>query len=209
LVVISILSTLAALLFPVYLNLRARTDITVCADQLRQIGLALKMYAHDHGDDTPYGMPSSVCFLYPSYINNRDIFVCPTFRKVAGKELEKVHALLSQQMGYPSVWCSYWHWDPPAIDRLYRKEGIKATWISFAEVYAKRGDNIPILMCDTHRKGCPSSNYEYIFFYFPQLRFRCQNLANPSAPILILRWNGSVNAVHGNLSDTCAILLSY
>lgn len=213
LTVISILATLAALLFPVYINLRTRTDITVCANQLRQIGLALKMYAHDHGDDTPYGMPSFIGALYPHYINNKEIFVCPTFRKVAGNELEKIHALFSSRwVGYPSVWCSYWEWHAPSLDYLYHRHKGKislVTWISFAEVYAKRGDNIPILMCETHRKGCPEPNDHLLQFAFRELLFKCRNLANPSAPILILRWNGSVNAVYGQLSDTNAMLLSY
>jgi hypothetical protein len=74
LTVISILATLAALLFPVYLNLRTRTDITICADQLRQIGIALKMYAHDYGDDTPYGMPYALAYLFPDYLRSKRLF---------------------------------------------------------------------------------------------------------------------------------------
>jgi len=206
LTVISILATLAALLFPVYLNLRTRTDITVCADQLRQIGIALKMYAHDYGDDTPYGMPSYLGALYPNYISNKEIFVCPTFRKIAGNELIKLHAFFSQGLGYQSVWTSYWMWMIRGLDHLYHKGLID---INFSEVYAKRGDKIPILMCETHFKGCPRTNIEYVLFAFPELRSKCYNFANPSAPVLILRWNGSVNAVYGQLSDTNAMLLSY
>ena len=70
LTVISVLATLAALVYPVYLRVRTRTDIMVCADQLRQIGQALKIYAHDHGDDSPYGMPEYPGYLYPNYIGN-------------------------------------------------------------------------------------------------------------------------------------------
>jgi len=54
LTVISILATLAALLYPVYLKVRARMDIHACAQQLSQIGVAIRMYAHDYEGDTPY-----------------------------------------------------------------------------------------------------------------------------------------------------------
>jgi hypothetical protein len=37
-------------------------------------------------------MPSYLGALYPNYISNKEIFVCPTFRKIAGNELIKLHA---------------------------------------------------------------------------------------------------------------------
>jgi hypothetical protein len=34
-------------------------------------------------------------------------------------------------------------------------------------------------------------------------------LADPSAPLVLLRWSGSVNLVTDEVSDTCAELLTY
>lgn len=205
LVVISILTTLAALLFPFYLNLRTRVDITVCADQLRQIGLALKMYAKDYGDDTPYGIPEVRGVLYPNYIRNRSVLVCPTFRKIGAPVVEAMHNLFQQQLGY-ATWVSYFIYNPRGLDKLHKNS---QHWISFAEAYAKRGDEIPVAFCDTHRKGCPTSNNDGYLQLLEAYSINCHEVANPSAPILVLRWSGAVNAVHGNLSDTTAMLLAY
>jgi len=57
LTVISILATLSAFLFPVYTQVRKRIYVTQCATQMKQIGVALKMYLHDWGSDSPYDVP--------------------------------------------------------------------------------------------------------------------------------------------------------
>jgi len=79
LTVISILATLAALLYPVYLKVRSRVYEVRCADQLRQIGLAIRMYAQDQGDGTPYSLVYILGRLYPYYIRDKEILVCPYF----------------------------------------------------------------------------------------------------------------------------------
>ncbi len=127
LVVISILLTLAALLFPVYLNVRTRMDLINCADQLRQIGLAMHMYVHDYGGDTPYFLPSidfgkyfgigvdrkvvtCIALLYPRYVKDRDLLVCPSLRRIAPDTVEKAHRLCEERFGMP--WSSYYLFDP-------------------------------------------------------------------------------------------------
>lgn len=50
LVVIGILSILAALLTPVFKTARAKAKAVVCANNLRQLGLALRMYETDNQD---------------------------------------------------------------------------------------------------------------------------------------------------------------
>jgi len=209
LTVISILAALAALLFPVYLKVRTRMDIHACAQQLSQIGIALRMYAHDYGDDTPYNMPPNLSALYPHYIRERDFLVCPTFRKVALEVVEEMHQYCSQY-GYP--WSSYFKFDPPFLDK-HAKEcelglSCPATWLSFSEVYAKRGEQTPIVFCDTHRYGCPESNVE--IHHSPKSKFLdCRSLADPNAPYLVLRWSGAVNLVHKSSRDTLVILLNF
>lgn len=55
LVVIGIISLLASLLFPVFQTTRVRARQTVCASNLRQISLAMGLYAQDADDLYPYG----------------------------------------------------------------------------------------------------------------------------------------------------------
>lgn len=56
LVVIAVIALLAALLFPVFAQARAKARQTVCTSNLRQIGLALEQYATDYDDKLMPGM---------------------------------------------------------------------------------------------------------------------------------------------------------
>ena len=55
LVVITIVSLLAAILLPVFASVRARSQQTVCVSNLRQLGLAVALYAQDNDDIVPLG----------------------------------------------------------------------------------------------------------------------------------------------------------
>lgn len=56
LVVVAILSLLAALLLPVFAQARSRARESVCLSNLRQIGLAIAMYAEDYEGLYPYAI---------------------------------------------------------------------------------------------------------------------------------------------------------
>ena len=92
LVVITIIAILAALLFPVFSRVREKARQTACFSNLKQIGLATKMYCSDwdermpycktmfnnsHSDIDPYHPLSPLVVLNP-YIKNEQIFVCPS-----------------------------------------------------------------------------------------------------------------------------------
>ncbi len=55
LVVIGIIALLAAILFPVFARVREGGRKTVCASNLKQLGLAFRMYADDNSGRYPYG----------------------------------------------------------------------------------------------------------------------------------------------------------
>ena len=54
LVVIAIIAILAAILFPAFAKVREKARQTSCLSNLRQVGLALTMYADDHDGRLPY-----------------------------------------------------------------------------------------------------------------------------------------------------------
>ena len=83
LVVIAIIAILAAILFPVFARAREKARETSCSSQLRQLGLALHMYAQDYDETFPFdnyvGNPHPMLLngLYP-YVRNRNLFYCPS-----------------------------------------------------------------------------------------------------------------------------------
>lgn len=74
LVVIGVIAVLTALLFPVLARAREAGREKVCASNLRQIGLAFRMYIYDH-DET---RPGFLHLLVPNYLSSPQILVCPS-----------------------------------------------------------------------------------------------------------------------------------
>ncbi len=101
LVVIAIITLLAALLFPVFATARGKAKEISCVSNLRQIGLAIRMYAQDHDELYPFAVDPTDKFtpqiwsefpqfqaLIPSmpmlhetlqpYLRSNAIFRCPS-----------------------------------------------------------------------------------------------------------------------------------
>lgn len=53
LVVIAIIAILAAILFPVFAQAREKARQTACLSNLKQVGLAVQMYAQDYDENIP------------------------------------------------------------------------------------------------------------------------------------------------------------
>jgi len=101
LIVIGIIAVLAGITYSVYGNIRWRTMVTRCMSNLRQCGLALRMYAQDwNGFVPPFtslrteasrhrqfflpnaGDPNLLAQAFLPYTKNQEIWKCPYERKM-------------------------------------------------------------------------------------------------------------------------------
>jgi len=75
---------MTAILFPSYGRAREQARKVSCANNLRQLGYGLRMYAMDNSCCYPIenlcGNPQSVLVggLFPDYLGSRDVFYCPS-----------------------------------------------------------------------------------------------------------------------------------
>lgn len=74
LVVIGIVTVLVGILLSYLVASRRKAAEATCINQLRQIGAAFRMYMADYDDHRPPRIHS----LWPQYVSDRRIFVCPS-----------------------------------------------------------------------------------------------------------------------------------
>jgi prepilin-type N-terminal cleavage/methylation domain-containing protein/prepilin-type processing-associated H-X9-DG protein len=121
LVVIAIIAILAAILFPVFAQARNKARATACLSNLKQIGMATRIYSQDYDEVL---VPS---YLYNSkttwewwmdllqpYVKNRDVFVCPNWSAV---EVRSIHVGEKPQATRWSYGANNWHWYPGGFDK--------------------------------------------------------------------------------------------
>ena len=84
LVVISIITVLAAMLFPVFARAREKARQAACTSNLKQIGTALTMYTDDYdgvyprGQFAPFDSTQTWNVVIAPYVKNTQVFKCPT-----------------------------------------------------------------------------------------------------------------------------------
>jgi len=106
LVVIAIIAILAAMLLPALARAREQARRAVCISNLKQIGLAIKMYSQDYNENFPdstgtgtYAL-SAFAKLIPRYVSAANVFVCPS-------DLTPTTATESVVPNAPNGSCSY------------------------------------------------------------------------------------------------------
>lgn len=101
LVVIAIIAILAAVLFPVFAAAKKAANRSTCANNMKQIGMAVKMYGDDsdgslppayvpNGDDKDarYWWPVATwCSCISKYVKNDKVFNCPSRHRIAPNSL--------------------------------------------------------------------------------------------------------------------------
>jgi prepilin-type N-terminal cleavage/methylation domain-containing protein/prepilin-type processing-associated H-X9-DG protein len=85
LVVIAIIAILAAILFPVFARAREKARQTACLNNVKQISLAILMYAQDYDETLPwaYNVPdplprSGLIQLINPYVQSSQVHDCPS-----------------------------------------------------------------------------------------------------------------------------------
>jgi prepilin-type N-terminal cleavage/methylation domain-containing protein/prepilin-type processing-associated H-X9-DG protein len=91
LVVIAIIAILAAILFPVFAQAREKARQTSCLSNVKQMGLAVRMYVQDYDERFPFAADLASGFadhdkwygqdVLQPYIKNGGILLCPSMTK--------------------------------------------------------------------------------------------------------------------------------
>lgn len=80
-IVMGIVATLGAILFPVFARAREKAHQSVCASNLRNTGLALRIYSSEHYGHFP-PTDNDLWPLWPGYLSDAEVLQCPTVSAV-------------------------------------------------------------------------------------------------------------------------------
>jgi len=145
LVVIAIIAILAALLFPVFSSAKAAAKQSSCLSNLKQIGIAFKLYEVDNDDVMPdrrdlktttiggwkpwTSWPTSdprsawAAIVFQPYAKTNDIWVCPSSKELFSSVVQVAQPITSDPKG-PATYYWMWRFDhtgPIPIDDFWGK----------------------------------------------------------------------------------------
>ncbi len=108
LVVIAIIAILAAILFPVFAQARAKARGTVCLSNLKQSGLAWSMYSQDYDETTPNQRTQAGYWyvIMQPYIKNWQMMLCPDRSDTVCNDKNTPFSPTCMGYGYNDGWIS-------------------------------------------------------------------------------------------------------
>lgn len=106
LVTLAIIAILVGITYPVILASKAKGRESACIQYLKQIGAALQFYRGDYDDK----MPERLSHLFPTYVNEPNVFHCPSDPK-AGKYAgtDRLEGTRFLPTGVSYTWVPMWH----------------------------------------------------------------------------------------------------
>ena len=148
LVVIAIIAVLAAILFPVFISVKARAYETACASNMSQIYKGICTYMQDNDDKFPWatdyfvwdsgavtlnlrdllgvGGPRNV--TCSKYIKNSNLFMCPADIGIGtgASKQNSFYSLYGCSYGYRGFHSLYWDPEEPRLP----PDGYPITWLA-------------------------------------------------------------------------------
>ena len=106
-VCVGVVVVLAALMFPVFSRARGKARQSSCLSNLKQVSLAMVMYASDYDDRFPRDTDWETA-TYP-YVRNMAIFSCPECPNEQGySHNPRLHAVETKTLQQPAQTLAWW-----------------------------------------------------------------------------------------------------